>query len=52
MALAHREAFTEVQELSGRRAQVVHAFGGGARNALLCRLTADACGLARRRGAG
>ncbi|RZD54571.1 rhamnulokinase [Streptomyces albidoflavus] len=45
LALAHREALTEAQELSGRPAKVVHVVGGGARNALLCQLTADACGL-------
>ncbi len=40
-------------ELSGRPVDVVHVVGGGARNALLCQLTADACGLrARRTGRG
>ena len=29
----------------GRDVDVVHVVGGGARNALLCQLTADACGL-------
>lgn len=45
LALAHRRAITAVQQLSGRHADVVHLVGGGARNQLLCQLTADACGL-------
>ena len=45
LALAHRRAIIDVQELSGRSADTVHIVGGGARNALLCQLTADACGL-------
>jgi rhamnulokinase len=45
LALAHRRAVTEVQQLSGRHADVVHIVGGGSRNELLCQLTADACGL-------
>ena len=44
LALAHRRAIRRVQELSGREVDVVHIVGGGARNALLCQLTADACG--------
>jgi rhamnulokinase len=31
--------------LSGRDVKVVHVVGGGARNTLLCQLTADACGV-------
>jgi rhamnulokinase len=45
LALAHRRAILQVQELSGRHVDTVHVVGGGARNALLCQLTADACGL-------
>jgi rhamnulokinase len=45
LALAYRRTIGQVQELSGRHADVVHIVGGGARNALLCQLTADACGL-------
>ncbi len=45
LALAHRRAVRQAQELSGRHVDAVHIVGGGARNALLCQLTADACDL-------
>jgi rhamnulokinase len=45
LALAHRRAVREAVELSGHEVEVVHVVGGGARNGLLCQLTADACGL-------
>jgi sugar (pentulose or hexulose) kinase len=45
LALAYRSALATAQRLTGRRIEVVHLVGGGARNALLCQLTADACGL-------
>ncbi|MEG8280329.1 rhamnulokinase [Streptomyces sp. AHA2] len=45
LALAHREAVLDAQRLAGHAVDVVHVVGGGTRNALLCQLTADACGL-------
>ncbi|HEY2552704.1 MAG TPA: rhamnulokinase family protein [Streptosporangiaceae bacterium] len=45
LALAHRQAIHQAQELSGCQADTVHIVGGGARNTLLCQLTADAVGL-------
>ncbi|WP_346178729.1 rhamnulokinase family protein [Streptomyces cuspidosporus] len=45
LALAHRRAIEDAQRLSGRTVRTVHIVGGGAHNELLCRLTADACGL-------
>jgi rhamnulokinase len=45
LALAHRRAVRDAVELSDREVDTVHMVGGGSRNALLCRLTADACGL-------
>jgi rhamnulokinase len=45
LALAYRRAVRHAAELSGRDVEIVHLVGGGARNTLLCQLTADACGL-------
>ncbi|MFJ8630491.1 rhamnulokinase family protein [Streptomyces sp. NPDC093568] len=45
LALAHRRAVRDAQALAGHPVDVVHVVGGGTRNALLCQLTADACGL-------
>jgi rhamnulokinase len=45
LALAYHRAVRDAQRLSGRTVDVVHLVGGGAHNALLCQLTADACGL-------
>ncbi len=45
LALAYRRAIRTVAELCGRDIRVVHVVGGGARNDLICRLTADATGL-------
>jgi rhamnulokinase len=45
LALAYRQTVDEARALSGHDVDVVHVVGGGARNTLLCQLTADACGL-------
>jgi rhamnulokinase len=45
LALAYRRAVRQAQQLSGRDVDVIHIVGGGARNELLCQLTANACGL-------
>ncbi|WP_037648288.1 rhamnulokinase [Streptomyces flavidovirens] len=45
LALAHRRAVEDARTLSGREVNAVHIVGGGARNTLLCQLTADAIGL-------
>lgn len=45
LALAHRRTLRDVARLADRDVGVIHLVGGGSRNALLCQLTADACGL-------
>ncbi|WP_030255204.1 rhamnulokinase [Streptomyces violens] len=45
LALAHRRTLRQAAALAGREIRTVHLVGGGSRNELLCRLTADATGL-------
>ncbi|WP_329023272.1 MULTISPECIES: rhamnulokinase family protein [unclassified Streptomyces] len=45
LALAHRRALRQAAGLAGRDITRIHMVGGGSRNELLCRFTADATGL-------
>jgi rhamnulokinase len=45
LAVAYRRTVRQAAELAGRDVDVIHLVGGGAQNALLCQLTADACGI-------
>ena len=45
LACKYRLVLERLQRVTDRRIEVVHAIGGGARNELLCRLTADVVGL-------
>jgi rhamnulokinase len=45
LALAYRHVLDSLAELTGRRLRTIHIVGGGAQNALLCQMTADATGL-------
>lgn len=45
LAVCYAKAFRTIEEILGRRWQVVHLVGGGAHNSLLCRMTASATGM-------
>ena len=42
LALKYRWVLERAEEMTGRRAEVIHVVGGGVQNTLLCQLTADA----------
>jgi rhamnulokinase len=44
LALRYRWTLDRLEAVSGERVEVVHVVGGGARNRLLCQMTADATG--------
>jgi len=50
LALAYRTALERAEHLAGVCVDTIHVVGGGARNGLLCQLTADACGRPVRAG--
>ena len=43
LALKYRWVLEKLEELVGRRLDMIHIVGGGSQNTLLCQLTADAC---------
>ncbi len=45
LALAYRDVLQTLQSLTDATCEVIHIVGGGARNELLCQLTADATGV-------
>ena len=45
LAQAYRKTLDRLRTVTGAAPEVVHLIGGGSRNRLLCRLTAEACGL-------
>jgi rhamnulokinase len=45
LALKYRWTIRRIEAILGTRIKAVHVVGGGARNALLCQFTADACGI-------
>ena len=44
LAHAYRRTLERLESCSGREVRTIHVIGGGARNALLCQLTADVTG--------
>ena len=44
LALKYRRVLGWLEELVGRRLEVIHIVGGGVQNRQLCQATADACG--------
>jgi rhamnulokinase len=45
LANAYAQTIRDIERLTGRSIRTVHVVGGGAQNALLCQLTADAVGV-------
>ncbi len=45
LALTYRKALEEIKECTGKQYSAIHLIGGGAQSALLCQMTANACGL-------
>jgi rhamnulokinase len=43
LAMRYRWVLERLEELIGKRLDVIHVVGGGSQNELLCQLTADAC---------
>ena len=45
LAFTYRKVKDQIEKLTGLRYPCVHIVGGGAKSSILCRMTADACGV-------
>lgn len=45
LAMKYRSALEEISECTGRKYKRIYIVGGGTKDTLLCRLTADVCGI-------
>ena len=45
LALAYKRTLAQIDELQGEKAPFIHVVGGGVKESVLCRFTADACGV-------
>lgn len=45
LALTYRSTMEEIKECTGKEYSCIHIIGGGAQSAMLCQMTADACGI-------
>lgn len=45
LALTYRRVLEEIETCTGKRYPVIHLIGGGAQSAMLCQMTANACGI-------
>ena len=45
LAMKYKYTFENLQTITGRRYHTIHILGGGIKDGLLCRMTADACGV-------
>lgn len=45
LALTYRDALEEISRCTKKKYRAIHLIGGGAQSALLCQMTADACGI-------
>jgi rhamnulokinase/L-fuculokinase len=50
LALAYGKALQIIQRCTGKRYQTLHIIGGGSRDALLCQMAADTCGISVQAG--
>lgn len=44
LAMAYRYAFEQIQDCTSKKYRVIHMLGGGTKDTLLCKMTADATG--------